>query len=352
MERAAASKRMLTVFLLLSLVSFFADLTYEGARSISGPYLSGLGASLIIVGSLSIGEAISYLARLIAGLLSYRYASPRFYWGMVFAGYIVNLTAVPLLALAGEWEIAFTLYIVERIGKGLRAPTRDAILSEVGSRLGAGKLFGVHELLDQAGAITGALFMAASLESRGVSSAFILLGIPAAMAILLLSFSYTLYPNPRVAAKPQAGFRDTVARSVKLSIPLVLSIAPFVHWATAGSLLSARESMADIALAYALAMAVDALSAIPLGVLYDMVGPRSLIVLPIASVLATLSLLAMHLMLFAALWGLAMAGYETIAKAYIASRTGLGERGIVYGVVYALVGAGWTLGNVFIASII
>lgn len=114
----------LRFILLFGLVSLFADMAYEGARSITGPFLASLGASGLVVGSISgLGEMLGYAVRLPAGGLGDRY---RLYWPIALVGYIVQLPAVPLLAVAKVWPFAATLLVVERIGKGIRNPWGDA----------------------------------------------------------------------------------------------------------------------------------------------------------------------------------------------------------------------------------
>src|SRR5476651_2456317 len=125
------SKRTALKFvILLSLVSFFADVTYEGARSITGPYLAILGANAAVVGFVAgFGEFVGYALRIVSGYLADRTGK---YWAITIFGYGCNLLAVPLLALAGHWWIAATLMIVERTGKAIRVPSRDAMLSHAG----------------------------------------------------------------------------------------------------------------------------------------------------------------------------------------------------------------------------
>ncbi len=343
--------RLIRLFLLLSLVSFFADFTYEGARSVSGPLLERLGASLIIAGTLSLGEAISYGARLASGLIAYGKPSPRIYWGLLIIGYLINLTAVPLLAIAGYWQLAFTLYILERLGKGLRVPPRDAILAELGSGLGLGRLYGIHELLDQAGAVSGALFV--GLFTGGtLSETFALLAIPATIAIILLILVYLHYPSPSSAGRLEKGFYSSLKPILLPSIIIACSIAVLVHWSTAGFILSWNLSISNIALLYSLAMLTDAVFAIPLGLAYDKLGELSIVILPITSLSATLTLLAKTPLIFAVLWGLAMSGYETIAKAFIAGRTEVRGRAFAFGIAYTFIGIGWTLGNIALALIL
>ena len=112
--------------ILLGVVSLLADVTYEGARSITGQYLAILGASGAVVGIVAgFGELIGYALRLVSGYISDKTGR---YWLMTILGYAVNLLAVPLLALAGRWEIAAALMVSERIGKAIRTPSRDAML--------------------------------------------------------------------------------------------------------------------------------------------------------------------------------------------------------------------------------
>ena len=174
----------LTFVILLGVVSLFADMTYEGARSITGPYLAVLGASATVVGIVAgFGELIGYVLRLVAGYLSDRTGR---YWTFTLAGYVVNVLAVPFLALAGRWELAAALMIAERFGKAIRTPARDAMLSHASTEMGRGWGFGLHEAMDQTGAILGPLLVSAVLYLQFVySDAFALLLIPAVISIAL-----------------------------------------------------------------------------------------------------------------------------------------------------------------------
>jgi MFS family permease len=121
--------------ILLGVTSLFADMTYEGARSITGPYLGLLGASATAVGIISgFGELIGYALRWVAGLVADRTGR---YWSITLLGYVINVLAVPLLALAGHWPIAAGL-ILERLGKAVRTPARDAMLSHATKQIGRG----------------------------------------------------------------------------------------------------------------------------------------------------------------------------------------------------------------------
>jgi hypothetical protein len=148
---ALSYRHALRFILLVGAVSLFADMTYEGARSITGPYLAMLGASAAAVGFVAgFGELIGYALRLASGYLSDRTGR---YWAVTIFGYCVNLLAVPLLALAGSWEAAAMLIVLERMGRAIRTPARDAMLSHAAGRTGLGWGFGLHEALDQTGAV-------------------------------------------------------------------------------------------------------------------------------------------------------------------------------------------------------
>src|SRR5580658_3323122 len=129
--------------ILLGIVSFFGDMTYEGARSITGQYLAILGASGTVVGVVAgLGELFGYSVRLVSGYISDKTGK---YWLVTFIGYTLNLFAVPLLALAGNWPLAASLMILERFGKSIRSPAKDAMLSYATKEVGRGWGFGLHE---------------------------------------------------------------------------------------------------------------------------------------------------------------------------------------------------------------
>jgi MFS family permease len=154
-------RNALRFIVLLGIVSLFADMTYEGARSITGPYLALLGASATVVGFVAgFGELMGYALRLVSGYVSDRTGR---YWPITIFGFVLNLFAVPALALTGRWELAAVLIVAERMGKAIRSPARDAMLSHASSQTGLGWGFGLHEAMDQAGAIIGPVILSAVL---------------------------------------------------------------------------------------------------------------------------------------------------------------------------------------------
>jgi hypothetical protein len=181
--------------LMIGVLSFFADFTYEGSRSILGPYLAILGASATAVGIVTgFGELLGYGLRLVSGRMADRTGE---FWPITIFGYFVQLLAVPALALAGSWEMAAVLIILERVGKAIRNPPRDTMLSHAAQEIGYGWAFGMHEALDQLGALFGPLSVAAVLVLRGeYRFAFAALLLPAVICLSLLLVARWFYPRP------------------------------------------------------------------------------------------------------------------------------------------------------------
>src|SRR6266700_5320499 len=188
-------QRAVLFIVFLGIVSLFGDMTYEGARSITGPYLGAFGATAATIGIIAgFGELLGFGARLVSGYLGDRTGK---YWAITIVGYLLNLFAVPLLALAGAWQIAVVLIIAERIGRGIRSPVRDAMLSHAASQTGLGWGFGLHQALDQFGAVIGPLVVSFILfVGSGYQAAFGWLVIPALLSMSVLLAARYLFPRP------------------------------------------------------------------------------------------------------------------------------------------------------------
>jgi len=189
-------KSALRFILLLGTVSLCADMTYEGARSITGAYLATLGASGTVVGLVAgLGELIGYGLRLLVGYLSDATGK---YWRITTLGYALNTAVVPLLAWAGNWQTAAGLMLGERTGKAIRTPPRDVLLSHAALKLGGGLGFGIHEGMDQIGAVMGPLVVALMLSwNQGYRGGFAILALPAVLGMMVLLVTQQIYPNPR-----------------------------------------------------------------------------------------------------------------------------------------------------------
>jgi MFS family permease len=350
---AALPVRTATSFVVLvGVVSLFADMTYEGARSVAGPFLGLLGATGAVVGIVSgLGELAGYAVRLLSGYLGDRTGR---YWAVTIVGYAINMLAVPALALAGRWEAAAALLVVERVGKGIRTPPRDVLLSHVAAQVGRGWAFGLHEALDQAGAVAGPLLVAALLGlGRGYQEAFAALLAPALLALLVLGLARARYPEPqrfepvRTGAAGEHGFPRAFWTYVAAVACLAVGFADFpliaFHLKTTGV-----AGDGTIPVLFALAMAVDGLAALAFGRAFDRRPLPTLIAVPLASGLfaplafsGRLGLAALG----AVLWGVGMGAQESVLRAAVAQMVPPARRGTAYGVFNTVYGVAWFAGS-------
>ncbi|MFN4046705.1 MAG: MFS transporter, partial [Acidilobaceae archaeon] len=340
------------IFILLSLVSLLADTVYEGGRSVSGAFLAFLNSPDYAPAIVGAGDLVGSLLRLVTGLVATAYASSTILWGFTIAGYALTALSIPALALAGSWELAVMLYVLERVGKGLRAPSRDVILSEVTEKYGVGKAFGFHELLDQVGAFAGPLLVASLIAVSGYRAAFAALLIPGAIAIALIIISARLYPSIKSVGKREdgglalrlgAGFWWFAAGIGLLSLG-------FMHWAIASYYLYSYEGIpaSEIGFIYAIAMAVDAVVAVPMGALFDRHGIKVLYILPASSFLFALLLLNAPREAALALaipWGLVMSAEESILRASVVKLVAPERRAAAFGIYSIIFGGFWAIGG-------
>ncbi len=335
----------------LGIVSLFADMTYEGARSVAGPYLGMLGANAAVVGFVAgFGEFLGYGLRLLSGYLTDRTGS---YWAITIAGYGLSLSAVPLLAVTGRWELAVLLIAAERAGKAIRNPARDAMLSHAGSHTGLGWGFGLHRALDQTGAVLGPLIVGAALYwNRGYQTGFAILAIPAICAMTALFAACHFFPRPEglSAAAPDltAGhFPRRFWVYVAASGLIAAGYADFpliaYHFGKTGMI-----APMWIPAFYALAMAADAIASFLLGRLFDRIGIGAMIFATCASALATpLAFLGGRNAALAGmvLWGVGMGAQGSVMRAAIAPFAPAAKRGTAYGVFNAAYGLAWFAGS-------
>jgi MFS family permease len=337
--------------LLLGVVSLFADITYEGARSISGQYLAILGASGTIVGIVAgFGEFVGYGLRLVSGYVTDRTGS---YWLMTFVGYALNLFAVPLLALADNWPLASALLIVERLGKAIRTPARDAMLSYATQETGRGWGFGIHKALDQVGAVIGPLIVSAILYFRGsYQASFASLLIPTLCALTVLAVARALYPRPQELEieLPQMKAKG-LSRKYWLYISAVSCIAAgYVDFSLIAFHLKKTATLPEVWMPsfYAIAMATSGVSALVFGRLYDIRGFSTIIFVTLLSSLFVVFVFrdAFYAVLIGLmLWGLGIGAQESIMRAVVANLVPMHKRGIAYGLLNVGFGIFWFLGS-------
>jgi len=346
------NRSALQFVVIIGIVNFFADFTYEGARGIVGPFLGSLGASAAVLGFVAgLGELMGYALRSVSGYFADKFHR---HWVFAFLGYAVNMLAVPALALTAQWPVAATLVVAERVGRGIRKPTVDAMLSYAGKSIGAGWVFGLNEALDQAGATIGPLLMALILWLHGsFHTGFAVLLIPALFCLATLLAARLLHPRPH---ELEQGAERTFASAN-------LSRAYWIYFA-AGALIAA--GFADFALIgfhfqkadavprdlipvfYAVAMASSALASIPLGRLYDRFGANiSLFAFLVSAAAGPLVFLgtfrfAMIGMIF---WGIGMSAQGALFQAMLTHVIPMQKRSTAFGLFDTGFGVAWFLGS-------
>jgi MFS family permease len=347
-----SQRTALRFIILIGILSFFADFTYEGSRSVIGPYLATLQATGTIVGIVTgFGELLGYALRLFSG--RWADATGR-YWPITIFGYVVQMASVPALALTGSWPAAAVLIILERVGKAIRNPPRDVMLSHAGKQAGGyGWAFGLHEALDQFGAMFGPLAVAAVLAHGGsYREAFAVLLVPAVINLSLVLLARLLYPKPQdMETSPLAIGGSGLPRMFWIYLfGAILVAAGFADYPLMAFHLGRNGTVAGdwIAIFYAVAMAVSGTGSLVFGRLFDRFGFVVLVILTLVSALfAPLVFLGgfWAALIGAAIWGLGMGVHESIIPAAVAPMVSINRRASAFGLFTAGYGIFWFLGS-------
>ena len=345
------AKAGLMFVLLFGAVNLFADFSYEGARSVSGPFLAGLGASALVAGLVGgSGELLGYTLRLASGFWA---SQSRRYWAITILGYLLQMTVIPLLALAGSWQVAAALMILERVGKATRNPPRDVMLSEAGAHMGRGWAFGVNEALDQIGAFLGPLAVAAIFALRGdYRPAFAWLALPAVAVLLLVLAARWKFPGAsHIALSPQgtsgktypAAFWWYAAASALVAFGFSDYALIAFHFAKSHAI-----SATAIPVAYAFSMLAGGAGSLVAGKLYDRFG--LVILVPLTALIAGFAPLVFlddgnYAIAGVVLWGLGLGVHESVMPAAVAAMIPAHRRASAYGLFTSIFGIAWFLGS-------
>jgi MFS family permease len=342
---------------LLGFVSLFGDMTYEGARSITGPFLATLGASATVVGiAAGFGELVGYAIRLFSGYVGDRTGR---YWTVTIIGYVVNLFAVPLLALAGSWDVAVVLIVAERMGRALRAPTRDAMLSHAATRTGAGWAFGLHEAMDTTGAVIGPLAVSAALYfGHGYDTSFAMLVIPALLSMAVLLVARSQFPTAQrlEVIEPIRQPSTLPAKFWVFSVAAAFVGAGYADFSLFAYHFGKTAVVAPvwIPVLYAGAMVAAAVAALALGRWFDRSGMVVLVpVTVISAVSAPLAFLGGPALVTLGIvcWGVGMGAQESVMRAVIGSMAPRERRGTAFGLFHTVFGVAWFIGSVLLGVI-
>ena len=372
------------------LVSLFADMVYEGARSLYGPALLSLGASAAVVGLVTgAGEAMALVLRLIAGPVADRRGA---HWAFTIGGYATTAFCVPLMAISpklGAVGLAFAIIMLlaERTGKALRSPSKSALLAHAARKVGRGSGFGIHKALDQIGAFAGPLLVTAVIAAAGgvIWPGFGWLIVPGILAMVLLFALRAALPDPTVyddvedesAPKPSGVQEDSKrARSgakqswwrdmAGADLPREFFSYAFAAALTTGGLatfaLLSVHLVRDLNVApgviplwYAGAMLVEAIAALITGKLYDRNGSRVLLVVPIMVALVPILAFTPSLTLAALgviAWACVAGVQDSTIKALVADLVPSSRLATAYGVFAAIQGSLAILGGLVIGALL
>ncbi len=344
--------------LMVGAMSFFADFTYEASRSIVGQFLGLLGAGALVIAVVSgFGELLGYGLRLFSGRGADRTGR---YWPITIGGYILQMSVVPLLALATSWQMAAVLVIAERIGKAIRNPPRDAMLSHAAKQIGYGWGFGVHEALDQFGAMFGPLLVAFVVAAThdDYRLAFAALAAPAAIMLSMLGVARALYPRPEDL---EPATTTAQPRGLPRAFWIYLCAAALVAAGFADFPIMAYHFQQTgvvpatyIPICYAAAMGVSGTGSLVFGRLFDRFGIGLLVPLTIVAALyAPLVFLGgfWPALVGSCLWGLGMGVHESIIPAAVAPMVAPDRRASAYGLFTGAYGIAWFAGSTAIGAL-
>jgi MFS family permease len=262
----------------LSLVSLFNDLASEMVYPLLPAFVTGpLGAGALALGVLDgAAELTAAALKVISGRLADR---PRWRSVLILAGYATAVLVRPLIAIAGSaWQV-IGFRIIDRVGKGIRTPPRDALIADITPPVSRGRAFGYHRGADHFGAVLGSV-LAWYLLERGLSVRDVIgwSALPGVLAFVVLAVLLR-----GVGTRAQSDFigrqptTDAVGRTFWAPV-LVLSALTFFRLPEALLLLRLQDlnvAVPAIPLIWAGLHVVRSASSYPGGWLSDRLGPRA-----------------------------------------------------------------------------
>jgi len=338
--------------LVLGIVNLFADMTYEGGGSINGQFLGSLGASAASVAIIAgVGEFLGYSLRSFSGWIADRLGKP---WLTAFVGYSINLLAVPAMVFAGTWQTAAALICLERIGRAVRKPTTEAMLSYTTAKFGRGWVYGFNTALDETGATLGPLLMALLLmNNKGYKFGYSLLLIPSCLALFFLIVARIRFPVPKhfEEAKDHPTQREfSRAYWIYMIAGACFAAGLMSYELVSFHLLKTNLiSEAWIPGALALATASGIAASLILGRAYDRRGlPVIIAAIIFASLFTPMIFLGGPIAAILAMpcLGIGYATQDTLLKAIVAGLLPKGRRHFAFGLFYTGYGGGWLIGSI------
>lgn len=335
----------------IGIVNLFADATYEGGTAINGPFLGSLGASAAAISIVAgAGEFLGYALRSVSGAIADRTGR---LWLLSFVGYAVNMLVVPAMALAGNWPVAAALVMAERVGRAIRKPTVETMLSYTTAELGPGRVYALNSALDETGAALGPLLTAFVVWKGGSDrTAYAVLLVPALLTLVALVAAWRLFPAPSRLERSRHTSGGSFSRRYWISSAAAACFGAGVMSFELVSYHLARTGVVGehgIPLFLAAGTVFGIGASLVLGRLYDRFGlPVVLGAVCVSACFAPLVFLGGFGLALAGilLWGVGYATQDTLFKALVAGLMPEGRRSRAFGTFYAIYGVGWLVGSV------
>jgi MFS family permease len=345
----------------LGFASFFTDMSSEMAFSILPTFLLSLpGASIAILGFIEgTAEALGYVLRSVSGIFSDKFRRRKLF---VLAGYGVSNAVKPLFAIARAPLDVFVIRVTDRVGKAVRTPPRDALLSESVSDKRRGAAFGLHRALDQTGAIVGPVIATTTMLIIGftIREVFWLSLIPGAIALLILLFVVKERVSKSVGEFHLLASIKAVLKGNFFWLLVIVGIFSLGAFNFSFILLNAQEAgIANefIPLVYAAVNVAHVAIAIPAGVLSDRVGKEKIMVLGYSVFLSSVMLILLlplngfDAFLVAVFYGAYFGIIETVQRALVPEYVDRNLVGTAYGIYYLIVGSAFFVSNAVVGSL-
>jgi MFS family permease len=356
----------------MGLTSLLTDVSSEMIFTLIPIYLSNvLKAPMSIVGVVGgVSEGADAFFRVISGWFSDRIGKRKI---LAVSGYGISTVAKPFLYLANMWGGVLAVRFADRLGKGIRSSSRDALIADSITSDERGRAFGLHRAMDTTGAFLGlvitvlvvwlALGAEAQELTRGVFQGLAWgCAIPGVIAVVLLQiFVHEIKREKAPAAAtrfPLSGVKGLFSQRfwVFLAILAVFNLGSMPH--NYFCIMRAQDlgaPLLQVLLMVVLFNAVYAVAALPMGILSDRFGRRKILALGwfIYSVVYAgfaLSSTIWHVWIAFACLGVFFAIIEGVSRAFVADLAPQELRGTAYGLYHCVVGicvlAGGIIGGV------
>ena len=267
--------------IIIGLVSLLSDISSEMIYPILPLFLTEtLRAPATVVGLIE-GIAVGASTAIggISGWISDRIGRRK---PIAFAGYALTAVSRPLIAAAQVWPLVLGARFAERFGKGIRNAPRDALLAESTPEEFRGRAFGFERAMDSFGAVIGPLIalVLVGWASLGARSIFLISGIPAAVAALLILTVHERGRNVATTNKLKFSLAGTTREYKRLL--LVTGVFGLANSANAFLILRSEQLGLDrkwTILSYTLYNAIASLASMPAGAASDRFGRRNVLIL-------------------------------------------------------------------------